>query len=91
MKTVPTLATTSDPAITPIGEEAKRVQLSKKEVHLLGYAVAELYYERKYQEIIQLVERVERCCEIEGDARLSESLKRWRGKCEGRMEKREEA
>ena len=71
------------------GDEArelkKRITLGKKDVMLLGYAVGEMYYEKRYQEIVDLCERVQEVGLV--DAKLGESLERWKGKCRVRMER----
>ncbi|UJO24786.1 uncharacterized protein CLAFUR5_13803 [Fulvia fulva] len=66
-------------------ELKKKIVLGKKDVMLLGYALGEMYYERRYQEIIELCERVEEVCLVEGDKKLGEALGRWRERCKSRM------
>ena len=63
-------------------EREPEVKLSKKDVQLLGYAVAELYYDREYVRVIDLCRRVGRLCEV--DAKVREILSRWIQRCEGR-------
>lgn len=71
--------------------DGEKVKLGKKEVQLLGYVVGEMYYDRKYGDILELCGRVRGICEVEGGERekrrLEESLERWEGRCRGRMEK----
>ena len=56
------------------------VKLDKRHQLLLGYAVSELYYDRKYSDVIALLDRIETVCEI--DDRLKKSMKKWRKQCE---------
>lgn len=60
-----------------------KVKMGKKEVQWLGYAVGEMYLERRYGEVVALCERVRARCEV--DAKLGESLGRWEGRCRERM------
>ncbi|KAK0947222.1 hypothetical protein LTR29_001506 [Friedmanniomyces endolithicus] len=62
---------------------ASPVRLGKKDLQLLGYAVGELYYDKRYRDIILLCERVRLVCEIDG--RTAESLGRWTQRCEVRL------
>ncbi|CAK1362899.1 unnamed protein product [Cercospora beticola] len=67
----------------------EKVNLGKKDVQLLGYVVGEMYYDRKYGEILELCGRVKEVCEVEGGERekrrLEESLQRWEGRCRERL------
>ncbi|RMX80136.1 hypothetical protein D0869_07781 [Hortaea werneckii] len=56
-------------------DEAGKVKLSKKETQLLGYTVGELYFSRKFQEVIELCERVLALCEL--DAKTKASVEKW--------------
>ncbi|PPJ55710.1 hypothetical protein CBER1_08283 [Cercospora berteroae] len=71
--------------------EGEKLKLGNKDVQLLGYVVGEMYYDRKYGEILELCGRVRDICEVEGGERekrrFEESLERWEGKCRGRLEK----
>lgn len=73
--------------------DGEKVKLGKKEIQLLGYVVGEMYYDRKYGEILELCERVKGICEVEGGERekkrLEESLERWEGRCRERFERGE--
>lgn len=60
-----------------------KVHLSKKDFQLLGYAVGEMYYDKEYQRILELCERVRMRCEV--DEKLGESLERWERRCRARM------
>ena len=60
-----------------------RARLGKKETQLLGYAVGELYYDWRYQDLIRLCEMVEQSCET--DDKLADSLRRWTRRCEERL------
>ena len=74
------------PALGEEGEFDGRVKLQKKEVMLLGYAVGEMYYEQRYEEILELCGRVRERCWIDKDRKLGESLGRWERRCKGRLE-----
>ncbi|GIZ44278.1 hypothetical protein CKM354_000748100 [Cercospora kikuchii] len=71
--------------------DGEKVKLRKKEVQLLGYVVGEMHYDRKYEQILELCEKVREICEVEGGEReknrLEESLERWDGRCRQRFEK----
>jgi len=56
-----------------------KVRMSKKEIQLLGYAVGELYYDRRYHEVISLCDRVCALCEV--DEKTSQSLRKWTTRC----------
>lgn len=60
-----------------------RVKLSKKDVQLLGYAVGEMYFDRRYADAIRLCERVKQRCDVDG--KLDHSLVRWMDRCRERM------
>lgn len=63
--------------------DSSKVKLSKKDFQLLGYAVGELYYDKRYEEILKLCDRVRVYCEI--DEKTRESLDRWTERCRARM------
>ncbi|KAK1825519.1 hypothetical protein LTR12_000320 [Friedmanniomyces endolithicus] len=65
-------------------QAASPIRLGKKDAQLLGYAVGELYYDKRYRDIIQLCERVKMVCETDG--KTAESLRRWTRRCETRLE-----
>lgn len=73
-----------------IGGEGK-VNLTKKNVQLLGYAVGEMYYDGKYKEIVELCGMVRERCGVEEGGKLDGTLERWVGRSRGRMERGEEA
>lgn len=77
IKAVPKLAD-----VDPV--PAERAKLSKKEYQLLGYATGEMYHDRRYAELLDFCDRIEERCEV--DARLRESLDRWRTKARVKME-----
>ncbi|GAB7361503.1 hypothetical protein MBLNU230_g1559t1 [Neophaeotheca triangularis] len=68
---------------TPAAPQPKP-RLSKKDFALLGYAVGELYYLRRFREGLDLVRRVGSTCGV--DAKAGESLGRWEGRFGGRLE-----
>lgn len=55
-------------------------KLTKKDVQLLGYAVAELYYHNQYPKVVSLCDRVNDLCE--SDDRTAASLMRWTERCQ---------
>lgn len=61
----------------------QKSKLSKKEFQLVGYAMAELYYDRKYTEALQLCQRLQARCLL--DTRMAESVSRWAEKCRGKL------
>lgn len=63
-----------------------KVKLSKKDVQLLSYAVGELYYLRRYAEVIELCGRVRESCEL--DVKTEEAVGRWEKRAGERMEER---
>ena len=69
------------------GGGGRSVKLQKKEVMLLGYAVGEMYYEQRYEKILELCGRVRERCWLDKDRKLGESLGRWEKRCKGRLEK----
>ena len=84
VKTVPILeAGTPSANGTDTDSNGAKAKLSKKEVQLLGYAVGEMYFDRKYQDIIDLCQRVEERCEA--DKKLNQSLEKWTGRCRDRL------
>lgn len=80
LKAVPVLQTSSS---GPQDDGVTKTKLGIKDKNLLGYAVGEMYYDRKFQEVIDLCQRVEMMCAV--DAKLGESLKKWKGMCEAKM------
>ncbi|KXT06850.1 hypothetical protein AC578_7183 [Pseudocercospora eumusae] len=59
VKTLPLLDASAEPASgVDVDGKLAKPKLSKKEVQLLGYAVGEMYFDRKYQDIIDLCQRV---------------------------------
>ncbi|RMY43340.1 hypothetical protein D0863_16324 [Hortaea werneckii] len=52
-----------------------KVKLSKKETQLLGYSVGELYFLKRFHEVIRLCERVLAVCEM--DAKTRASVEKW--------------
>lgn len=63
----------------------EKVKLGKKDVQLLGYAVGEMYFERRYEEVASLCEKVQGRCEV--DAKTGEAMERWVGRCRERTER----
>lgn len=61
-----------------------KAKLGNKDKYLLGYAVGEMYYDRKFSEVVDLCRRVELVCAV--DAKLGESLLKWKRKCEAKMQ-----
>ncbi|KAK0255326.1 hypothetical protein B0A54_03192 [Friedmanniomyces endolithicus] len=88
LEAVPLLKPVDEPSppterhLQPSG--APPIRLGKKDVQLLGHAVGELYYDKRYRDIIQLCERVNLVCETDG--KTAESLRRWTRRCEARLE-----
>lgn len=80
-KAVPVLRTID---LAPLNGDSAPVKLGNKDKNLLGYAVGELYYDLKFTEVVDLCQRVEMACAI--DCKLSESLEKWKARCEARME-----
>lgn len=60
-----------------------KIRLDKKQQLLLGYAAGELYYDKRYSELLKLCERLQTCCHL--DTKLSSSVDRWISKCEGKL------
>lgn len=60
-----------------------KTRLSKKDIQLLGYAIGELYYDKDYQRLLELCERISHCCEV--DEKTTQSLSRWMQKCYDRL------
>lgn len=81
LKTVPVLQIDDS---APLDEAVSRTKLGNKDKNLLGYAVGEMYYDRKFSKVIDLCQRVEAVCTV--DAKLGESLKKWTGMCERKMQ-----
>lgn len=71
------------PALNGSTGHGDQVKLTKKDAQLLGYAVGELYFDRRYAEVITLCDRVKAACEV--DAKSEEAMERWVGRCRGRM------
>lgn len=73
---VPTLDTSSRCS-------GERARLGKKDAQLLGYAVGELYFDRRYADVVALCERVREVCEVDG--KTDEAMARWMGRCRAKM------
>ena len=85
---VPVLATDNGKTTNYIegaNGESSKVKLSKKDFQLLGYAVGELYYDKRYDEILSLCDRVRDFCDV--DDKTKESLDRWTERCRARLAK----
>ncbi|RMY21155.1 hypothetical protein D0865_16642 [Hortaea werneckii] len=54
---------------------AGKVKLTKRETQLLGYSVGELYFLKRFQEVIGLCERVLAVCEV--DAKTRAGVEKW--------------
>ncbi|RMY49144.1 hypothetical protein D0865_07668 [Hortaea werneckii] len=63
-------------------DAAGKVKLSKKETQLLGYTVGELYFLKRFQEVIELCERVLAICEV--DAKTRVGVEKWMQRCRAR-------
>lgn len=63
---------------------SSEVKLSKKDLQLLRYAVGELYYDRRYLDVIYVCTRVERVCQT--DEKTRHSLHKWIVRCEERVQ-----
>lgn len=74
---------TAVPELAPPSRVEDLVKLTKKDVQLLGYAVGELYFDRRYEDVVALCERVNQRCHL--DSKLEENLQRWVQKCRQRM------
>ncbi|KAI5359968.1 hypothetical protein Slin15195_G118290 [Septoria linicola] len=80
------------PDLDPGSERSGQlVALGKRDVQLLEYAVGEMYYDRKYEEILELCGRVRELCDVEAVKGLRESLGRWEERCRARIAKGEKA
>lgn len=78
----------SIPALKPDTKVQEKVKLSKRGVQLLGYAVAELYYDKKFTEVMRLCGRVKEVCDIEGGTKdLGTSLDKWEKQCQRKVGK----
>lgn len=64
---------------------ASKAKLSKKDLQLLGYAAAELYYDKEYGPLLELCERVKKDFEI--DNKTLDTMNRWTSRCKQRLEK----
>ncbi|KAK4958413.1 hypothetical protein LTR10_004841 [Elasticomyces elasticus] len=63
LKAIPALDTQLEDSSTTNGDGAHVThRISKRDGQLLGYAVGELYYDKRFQDIIQLCERVKQAC-----------------------------
>lgn len=69
---------------SPHGTADARVQLNKKDVQLLGYAVGELYYARQFAKVVELCMRASRTCLVDG--KTEEALARWERRCRDRLQ-----
>lgn len=73
VKAVPAL---SCPSLRdPVAAGGEKVRLSKKESQLLGYAVGEMYFSRRFGELVGLCERVLMGCEL--DVRTRAGVEKW--------------
>lgn len=61
----------------------ERARLGKKDAQLLGYAVGELYFDRRYADVVMLCERVREVCDV--DAKTEEAMARWTERSCGKM------
>jgi hypothetical protein len=63
------------------------VTLTKKEIQLLGYAVGELYWDGRYEDVVRLCARVEEKCVLVGvgGEKVRGLVGRWRERCLGRL------
>ncbi|KAK5724792.1 hypothetical protein LTR15_004841 [Elasticomyces elasticus] len=76
LKAIPALDTQLEDSSTTNGDGAHVThRISKRDGQLLGYAVGELYYDKRFQDIVQLCERVKQACTT--DDKTAESLQRW--------------
>lgn len=75
-----TLATTEEQS----SDGTTRAKLGKKDLQLLGYAVAELYYDREYARVIEVCDRVR--AGFESDKKTLVSMDRWCWRCRDRLE-----
>ncbi|KAK4496752.1 hypothetical protein PRZ48_012735 [Zasmidium cellare] len=57
LKAVPGLSEETNGTVSTHNGEDAKIKLSKKDVQLLGYAVGEMYFDRRYDEIIDLCEK----------------------------------
>lgn len=60
-----------------------KAKLTKKDGQLLGYAVGEMYYDRRFADIIDLCERVQCRCVLDG--KTEASLRKWILRCRERL------
>lgn len=65
-------------------EGGEKVVLTKKQIQLLGYAVAELYFHEDLEGVRTLCERVLQRCRVEG--KVAEGLERWMRRCDQGMQ-----
>ncbi|EME44500.1 hypothetical protein DOTSEDRAFT_53582 [Dothistroma septosporum NZE10] len=90
----PSATGTNDAVEDVEGDEAQELEskivLGKKDVMLLGCAAGQMYYEKRYEEIIQLCDRVESVVVVVVDGKLGESLQRWQGKCRAKLDREKE-
>jgi hypothetical protein len=61
-----------------------KVKLSKRDIQLLGYTAGELYFLKEFSKLKSLCRVVSAECEV--DTKLQSSLKKWEGRCQGRVE-----
>ncbi|QIW97494.1 hypothetical protein AMS68_003012 [Peltaster fructicola] len=62
---------------------SEKIRLDKKQQLLLGYAAGELYYAKRYPDLLQLCERLQSRCQL--DTKLSASIGRWMLKCKDKL------
>lgn len=82
---VPALKSNDTPALNR-SEQSNghaKVRLGKKDLHLLGYAVGEMYFDKEYLRILELCNRVRERCDV--DAKTVENLDRWERRCRDRL------
>lgn len=86
IRTAPAL----DPAREEVGLQGEgRVKLNKREQQLLGYVVGELYWDREFERIVDLCDRVFGVCVV--DKRLGLSLGKWRSRAMERLPQPEDS
>lgn len=84
LKALPALSSIANWTVSAENGDEAKVKLGKKDVQLLGYAVGEMYYDRRYGEVVELCKRVQARCDVDG--KLRTSLERWIGRCTSRLQ-----
>ena len=64
-------------------ENASTTRLNKRDVQLLHYAIGELYYDKRFTDVVALCERIQLSCEV--DRKTNEALTRWMTRAQQRM------